>query len=318
VCGKTPNDPAPIASDQFNRRSVGEKWHCRTMAEHFDPLSEIRAFRPQSWFAARHLHRQSRIGSRRTRAMRSGVRLLFPVLACVLSAIHAQLCWAEEASAESLLKDAAGKIRDLDSYTVEFVRYDESDSSRSLRQQISLHRRISFLRPSRFRIEDLEPTTLTDVADGKVVSRTVCEPATDVFNGNLRLTYNTDLKQFSKMGFDPHKEDPALQFALHIRDQLDEITFGPNETLSISGRQYDCTVIRGHYRTGTYLTVWIDKPRGFIIKFTASQPQARTTTVELISIEANAALREDLFTFEPPASWDQISSFRCSPDRTSM
>lgn len=250
--------------------------------------------------------------------MRSGVRLLFPVLACVLSAIHAHLCWAEEATAESLLKDAAGKIRNLDSYTVEFVRYDESDSSRSLRQQISLHRRISFLRPSRFRIEDLEPTTLTDVADGKVVRRTVCEPATDLFNGNLRLTYNKDLKQFSKMGFDPHKEDPALQFALQIRDQMDEITFGHDETLSIGGRQYDCTVIRGHYRTGTYLIVWIDKPRGFIIKFTAFQPQARTTTVELISIEANAALREDLFSFEPPAGWDQSSSFRCSPDRTSM
>jgi len=71
--------------------------------------------------------------------MRSGVRLLFPVLACVLSATHAHLCWAAEATAESLLKDAVGKIRDLDSHTVEFVRYDESVSSRSLHQRISIH-----------------------------------------------------------------------------------------------------------------------------------------------------------------------------------
>jgi outer membrane lipoprotein-sorting protein len=248
--------------------------------------------------------------------MSFGFRLLLPVLACALHASHPRLCWAVDATPESLLKEAASKIRNLDSYTVEFFRYDESDRTRSVH-----HDRISFVRPFRFRIEDLAPSTETiRLADGKLISAPGCWRFTHLYSANISWLYNEDLKQYSKSAFDPRKEDPAVVFALRIRDHLDEINLGPDETLSLGGRQYDCTVVRAHYRAGAYLTVWIDKLQGFVVKWTAttSQPQVRSVTVELISIKANPALPDDLFTFEPPAGWHQSSVFPCSAAWTSM
>jgi outer membrane lipoprotein-sorting protein len=248
--------------------------------------------------------------------MRSGISLLLLTFAGALNCIHPHLCWAQDATAESLLKAAASKIRNLDKYTVEFVRYDESDRNRAVH-----HRRISFARPFRFRIEDLAPPTETiPAADGKVISAPACGRFGDVVNGDQRWSYNKDLKQYSKRAFDPHKEDPAVQFALSKRDDPDEVIIERDETLSLGGRQYDCTVVRARYPTGAYLTAWIDKAQGFIVKFsaTASQPHVRTTTVEVLSIDANPALPDDLFTFEPPENWHQSSTYRCSPALASI
>jgi outer membrane lipoprotein-sorting protein len=248
--------------------------------------------------------------------MSSHVRLLFLIIAGALNYIHPHLCRAQDATTESLLKAAADKIRNLDSYTVEFVRYDESDHSRAVH-----HRRVWFVRPLRFRIEDLEsPTETTNLADGKVINGPVCGRFGDVFNGTVRWSFNKDLKQYSKGTFDPHREDPAVQFALKIPGHLDEITLEPDEMLSLGGRQYDCTVIRASYPTGAHLAVWIDKSRGYAVKFTAAtrQPHPSIVTVELISIEPNAALPDDLFTFEPPANWRQSSTFLCPTASASM
>lgn len=247
--------------------------------------------------------------------MSSGSLLLLPVLVCALHATHPRLSWAVDATPESLLKEAASKIRNLESYTVEFFRYDEYPCNRSV-----LHRRNSFVRPFRFRSEDLEPSTETlCTADGKLISAPGCGRFTDLFNGNIRWSYNEDLKLYSKSAFDPSKEDPVIIFALPIRSQFDQISLGPDETLSIGGRQYDCTVIHAHYRAGAYRTAWIDKLQGFVVKWTqvTSQPQT-SVTVELISIKVNPALPDDLFTFKPPADWHQASGFPCSPAWTAV
>lgn len=239
--------------------------------------------------------------------MRSAIRPLFLIVAC----IHPCPGPAQDATPESLLRNAVAKIRTFDSYTVEFIRYDEFDQTRSVH-----HRRLSFARPFRFRIEDLEPAAETvRMADGKLISQPACGRFVDVFSATLRWSFNKDLKQYSKLTFDPSKEDPAVQFAPRIRGQLDDVSLEPDETLSLGGRQYDCTVIRARYPAGAYLVAWIDKSRGYVIKFTAAvaQPQLRTTTVELISMEPHAELPDDLFTFEPPANWQQSSTYLCTP-----
>ena len=150
---------------------------------------------------------------------------------------------AQDATPESLLRNAVAKIRTFDSYTVEFIRYDEFDQTRSVH-----HRRLSFARPFRFRIEDLEPAAETvRMADGKLISQPACGRFVDVFSATLRWSFNKDLKQYSKLTFDPSKEDPAVQFAPRIRGQLDDVSLRPDETLSLGGGSMT-TVIRAAIR----------------------------------------------------------------------
>ena len=217
------------------------------------------------------------------------MRLIFCIVACPL------ILPAQDVTPASLLKDAAARIRNLDSYTVEFVRHDDSDHL-----NLVVHGRISFARPTRFHIEDVEPS----VSSGRT-----CPRITDIMSGTLRWSFARDLKLYSKRTFDPQKEDPISQIAPPIRD-VSQITLQPDETLLIGGRQYECTVIRSTHPNGAYLIAWIDKSRGYIVKYNVAAPRTRIT-VELISIEPNVALPDDLFTFDPPADWRQASGFPC-------
>jgi outer membrane lipoprotein-sorting protein len=190
-------------------------------------------------------------------------------------------------------------------YTVESVRYDEMHGTRLVN-----HRRISFVQPFRFRIEDLSPATAS-VEGG--ISPSSCPRMTDVINDQVRSSCQEDLKQFSRMAIDPRKEDPAVQFAPRIPDHLDGVEFESDEMLSLGGRRHDCAVVRGHHSNGSYLTAWIDKQQRFVVKWNIITPQAPTSvTIEVISIQANPPLADALFTFDPPAGWHQSSTVACS------
>jgi len=207
-------------------------------------------------------------------------------------------------NAESALRESVERFRALDSYVVEFYRTDENPSSRTV-----IHRRISFKRPSHYRVEDLSPQQVTDLK-GEQPSTSECRGWTEVFEGENRWTLQPELKRFALTKVGPNEGSPATALFMSVPPRLYTFEYGPNEVLSSGGKNYKCIVVHAHSPDGKSITTWIDNESGLPIRSAATLAQWHFE-VKLENPVFNPALPDDLFNFDPDPTWsklDRISS----------
>jgi len=229
---------------------------------------------------------------------------MLPILAFLWTAAFESQCSAE-VSAETLLQQAIAKVRALPSYTVEFVRYDDSSNSHSV-----VHHRIHFVAPSLYHIDELEPWKQSvRASDGHVDHIVGCTKLSQIYNGKTRWMYSVDRKQY--LQFDSLNEDAKVEF-FPSPLPYPEVEYLPDETLLLEGHPRQCAVIRARRSGGREATFWIDPAQGLIVKWmVGSRGSNDGLTVEITSMDTHPVLSDSLFRFEPESDWQKTTAFSC-------
>ena len=197
---------------------------------------------------------------------------------------------ADDADADSMVRRLAERYQQFDSYKLEYL-----DSYTTAG---TYHRKVSFQRPGRYRVE----TNRAGEANWVI----------QILSQKGRWMYAPDLQQYIAMSEKP-EGDPAFEVGSigRIASQMRRAEFLPAETIDVAGRSYNCDVVRVWFQAGeASTTLWIDRSRDLVQRYVATGPR-ESVSVTLLSAEVNPIVPDELFQFEPSPGYREVKSLCC-------